>query len=159
MSVSWEGLHADLVARLLALSDGAVLLVRGPESSARPVPATDVGLLKKLLAPAYVDQPPWVRLQRDEDHLRGWCVGPGERGRGFPLSGDELGAITALGWHRPGPLEGFDFLRWWPDDVAVAAYLPRSEGEAAADLALRTLREVFTIDDPRDIALEASPTA
>lgn len=155
MPGEWHSQVADLAELLRGLPDGGVVTVQGPRASARPAPSTEGGLIRRLLAPAYVEVAPWIRLQREEDHLRGWCVGPGTRGRGFPVSFQEQEAILALGWHRPGPLEGTDYLRWWPDDVAEDPYLRPEHAYAAAEQALRTLRDVFAVAEGAAIVATA----
>jgi hypothetical protein len=155
---AWVALVGELAERLGALEDGAALVIRAPQSLARPVPSATGGILRRLLAPAYVDTAPWIRVRREEDHLRGWCVGPGERGRGFPLSAQEQEEILTVGWHRPGPLEGTDFLRWWPDDVATGPYLPPAQALAAATLVLRTLHDVFGVPDAGAVEVVADPS-
>jgi hypothetical protein len=146
----WAGWTAHLVGLLRGLRHDRSVLVAAPAYAARPH-LVRKARLGGFLPPRHEPVAPWVRLARDEDHLRGWCVGPEARGGTFPLGPEEQQALLALGWRRPGPAEGADLVRWWPDDVAVAPYLPRQDAEAAAGTTARTLREVFGVAEPTDL--------
>jgi hypothetical protein len=44
-------------------------------------------------------------------------------------------------------------VRWIPDDVPSAAYLPEGDAQRAASLAGETLRIVFGVDDARSVII------
>ena len=147
--VTWGGLVAQITARARALADGDSVTVSAP-TLARP--AKVPGVFRRLVHSHYQDVAPWVRLERVEDHLVGRCVSD-HKEIGFPLALEEKATLARLGWHQPGDRDGAALLRWFPDDVPSAAYLPKSDAEAAARLAVGTLREVFGVTDPAALSL------
>lgn len=148
----WAAVADHLSQQLQLLADGASVTVRAPEQLARP--AKKSGLKRRLLGTTYQDTPPWIRLERIEDHLVGRCVND-HKDLGFPLSPDEKAALLALGWHEPTLGDGPELHRWFPDDVPSAAYLPLTDATAAAALTLRSLREVFAVPDPSGIVISS----
>ena len=145
----WAGFVADLASRVQGLDDGGRVTVTA-QGAARP--AKLPGLGRRLLGTQYADVGPWVRLERVEDHAIGRCVSD-HKEIGFPLAAEEKAALATIGWHEPGHGDGAALLRWFPDDVPSAAYLPESDAHAAAETAARTMREVFGITDPAELSL------
>src|SRR6478609_7485192 len=145
--VAWAAWTADLVEVLTGLADRASVTVTGPEGSARPVRLRKARL-RGFVPAKHEIATPWVRLARVEDFLRGHCVGAELIGAHFPMSPDEDAALVALGWHRPTPGDGEDYLRFWPDDVPQGPYLPRDEAERAAAMVAASFREVLALDAP-----------
>ncbi|HYN30246.1 MAG TPA: hypothetical protein VES95_10320 [Dermatophilaceae bacterium] len=146
----WDAWTAYLVPVLSALRDRESVLVAAPSSAARPHRRRKARL-GGFLPARHEPVAPWVRLVRDEDHLRGWCVGPESTGGSLPMGPGEQEALLDLGWRRPGPADGEDLVRWWPDDVALAPYLPRADADAAAGTTAGTFRDVFGVSDPADL--------
>ncbi|HYN66239.1 MAG TPA: hypothetical protein VES93_05075 [Ornithinibacter sp.] len=142
--VAWSAHLADEVTRL---EDRASLTVTGPEGCARPVRLRKARLGGFIPAKHEVVTP-WVRLTRAEDFLRGACVGAELFGARFPMSPDEDDALVALGWHHPTPTDGDDYVRFWPDDVPLAPFLPRDEAERAAAMVAATFRDVLAGQAP-----------
>ncbi|MGL5909883.1 MAG: TY-Chap domain-containing protein, partial [Phycicoccus sp.] len=124
----WVTTLAGAVRRL---DDGGSLVVTGPDDAARPA-VLRRPRLRGFLPGRYRDTAPWVRLRRDDQHLRGWCVGSEAIGGGFPLAPEDHAALLGLGWHVPSSVEGADYLRWWPDDVPTGPYLPADDALRAA---------------------------
>ncbi len=141
--VTWASWEADLAKAVMALADGETLTATGAPELERPV-LVRRGFLRGFVPAKHAVLPPWVRLTRVEDHLRGVCVGDERFGGPFPLSPEEDEALVALGWRRPGAGDGTDYLRFWPDDVPQGPFLPREEAERVAALVARTFREVLT---------------
>lgn len=143
---SWMELRDHLVKVISGLANGDVVRVDLPDL-ARPT-APRGGRLGRLLGTAHVMVAPWVRLRRQDDHLRGEALrgvagrGPGARER-FPMSREEADGIVGQGWHETRMEESGNFVRWWPDDVAGAAFLPEAEVHAAAEAVLRLLHETY----------------
>jgi hypothetical protein len=142
---AWAAWSATLADAVTGLADRAALTVTGSPGSARPVRLRKARLGGFIPARHEVVAP-WVRLVRVEDFLRGHCVGAELIGAHFPLSPDEDAALVALGWHHPTPLDGEDYLRFWPDDVPQGPFLPRAEAERAAVMVAATFREVLAVD-------------
>ena len=139
---AWQAWAAALEETVLALAVDASVTVAAAPSDARPV------LLRRArlggFLPARHDVvAPWVRLRRVEDHLRGTCVGAEAFGGPFPFGPQEDAALLALGWHRPGPGDGHDYVRFWPDDVPQGAFLARDEAQRAVAMVASTFREVL----------------
>ena len=143
-AVAWAAWTASLADAAQALTDGSSLTVSGPEDSARPVRLRKARLGGFIPAKHEVVTP-WVRLARVEDFLRGHCIGSELIGARFPLSPDEDAALLALGWHHPTALDGPDYLRFWPDDVPQAPFLPREDAERAAAMVAATFRDVLAV--------------
>ena len=141
--VAWATWEADLVEAVTTLADGEALTVTGAAELERPV-LLRRGFLRGFVPAKHDVLSPWVRLTRVEDHLRGTCVGDERFGGPFPFSPEEDEALVDLGWRRPGDGDGTDYLRYWPDDVPQAPFLPRQEAERAAAVVARTFREVLT---------------
>ncbi|GAA4408398.1 hypothetical protein GCM10023168_25650 [Fodinibacter luteus] len=137
---------AHLADRVTALADGQALTVSAPEEAQRPVRLRKARL-GGFVPARHVPVAPWVRLERVDDLLRGHCVGGEVVGGSFPLAPEEDAALLALGWHRPSPAEGQDYLRFWPDDVPQGPFLPREEAERAAAMVAATFREVLLPPD------------
>jgi T3SS (YopN, CesT) and YbjN peptide-binding chaperone 3 len=144
-AVAWAAWTARLADEVTRLSPNASLTVTGPEGSARPVRLRKARL-GGFIPARHEAVTPWVRLVRVEDFLRGHCVGSELIGAHFPMSPDEDAALLALGWHRPTPMDGDDYLRYWPDDVPLGPFLPRDEAERAAAMVAATFREVLAPD-------------
>lgn len=141
---AWAAWSAHLADALQGLAERGSVTVTAPSGSARPV------RLRKARLGGFIPAKhevviPWVRLVRVEDFLRGHCVGAELIGAHFPLSPDEDAALLALGWHHPTPTDGEDYLRFWPDDVPQAPFLPRPEAERAAAMVAATFREVLAV--------------
>ncbi len=149
---AWTVWQAQLALRLLDLPDGGAVLVSGPPQSARSRevrPRRAFGLLPAR----FEDTVPAIVLRRAEDHLRGTCVGAARFGSGFPISAEEDAVILGAGWHHPGPGDGSDYIRWWPDDVPTAPYLPAEEASRAASTVATTMREAFGVADPATLSV------
>lgn len=156
-AASWAEVTERLEALLADLADGGAVLVDGGEGRARPYRVRGSRLRRALLGGRYRDVPPWVRLTRVEDHVRGTCVRMQDGDDGFPMSQQEAGAIVALGWHEPGPMDGGDFVRFWPDDIPNGPYLPPADRSVVARGALAVLREVFDVP-PEEVRITPEPT-
>lgn len=141
----WSAWSADLAARIRRLGDGEDVMIDVP-ALARPH-LTRKARLFGLVPAQYTDTAPWVRVRRDEDHAVAELVGSESFGGDFLLSPEEEAATDALGWRRPGSdlIVERIWTRWFPDDVTHAAYLPKGEADAAADLVTRTLRDVLAV--------------
>ncbi len=152
-AAAWDAWTARLTQRLLELADdGTPLVVTAPEPAARPRqtrPRRAFGLVPAR----YEACAPYVMLRRAEDHLRGECIGAAAFGSGFPLSPDEERALVEIGWRRPGLGDGTGYLRWWPDDVATAPFLPPELARRAAEMTGATMRDVFAVEDPATLVL------
>ncbi len=144
-AVAWAAWAARLADAVTGLAPDGSVTVTGPAGSARPVRLRKARLGGFIPARHEVVTP-WVRLVRSDDLLRGQCVGGELMGAQFPLSPDEDAALVALGWHRPSPLEGEDYLRFWPDDVPQGPFLSRDDAERAAAMVAATFREVMAVD-------------
>lgn len=142
-AASWDDVAGRLAEAVASLADGQSVLVDAGADLARPFRRRTSRLRRTLLGGTYEQVSPWIRLARLEDHVRATCVRLGEHDDGFPMSPDEMAGVLALGWHEPGPADGPDFVRFWPDDVPQGPYLPSRDREAAVDGALAVLREVF----------------
>jgi hypothetical protein len=143
--VAWAAWTAHLADALTGLTDSASVTVTGPEESARPVRLRKARL-RGFIPAKHEIATPWVRLERVEDFLRGSCVGAELIGAHFPMSRDEDAALVALGWHHPTPMDGDDYVRFWPDDVPQGPFLPRDEAERAAAMVAATFRDVLAVD-------------
>ena len=143
-AVAWAAWAARLADVVTGLAPNASVTVTGPDSSTRPVRLRKARLGGFIPAKHEVVTP-WVRLVRSEDFLRGHCVGAELMGAHFPMSPDEDAALLALGWHHPTPTDGEDYVRFWPDDVPLAPFLPRDEAERAATMVAATFREVLAV--------------
>jgi type III secretion system-like peptide-binding chaperone len=141
---AWAAWSAALADAVQGLAERASLTVTGPTGSARPVRRRKARLGGFIPARHEVVTP-WVRLVRVEDFLRGHCIGAELIGAHFPLSPDEDAALLALGWHHPTPMDGEDYLRFWPDDVPSGPFLPRAEAERAAAMVAATFRDVLAV--------------
>ena len=148
-SSSWALLHDHLTQAVMALADGHRLTIEAPEEFARP---GRISGLRRVLGQKHPTLTPWVTLERLEDHLIARCVSD-DKEIGFPLTSTEKEHLDALGWHRPGPTDGPAYVRWIPDDVPSAAYLPEGDAQRAASLAGETLRTVFGVDDARSVVI------
>ena len=145
-AVAWATWSERLVDAVAGLPDGGSLTVTGPPGSSRPVRLRKARL-GGFIPARHEAVTPWVRLVRVEDFLRGYCVGAERIGAHFPMSADEDAALVALGWHHPTPLDGEDYLRYWPDDVPLGPFLPRDETERAAAMVAATFREVLSVGE------------
>ena len=147
---AWRAWQAGVVAAVSALADGGSVTLTAAQADARPV------LLRRARLGGFVPAKhdvvaPWVRLVRVEDHLRGSCIGAESFHGPFPFSPDEDAALLALGWHHPGPGDGHDYVRFFPDDVPQGPFIPRDEAERAAAMVAATFREVLLGDDATGI--------
>ncbi|MFW5470973.1 TY-Chap domain-containing protein [Knoellia sp. CPCC 206435] len=139
----WSGWQADLTARIRRLGKAEDVIVDVPALS-RPH-LTRKARMSGLIPAQYTDTSPWVRVRRDEDHAVAELVGSESFGGDFLLSPEEEARLDGLGWRRPGSdliLERI-WTRWFPDDVTHTAYLSKDDAAAAAELVIRTLREVL----------------
>jgi hypothetical protein len=141
-ALAWATWSTHLADALTGLADKASLTVTGPAGSERPIRVRKARL-GGFIPAKHEAVTPWVRLARVEDFLRGYCVGAELIGAHFPMSRDEDAALVALGWHHPTPTDGEDYVRFWPDDVPLAPFLPRDEAERAAAMVAATFREVL----------------
>ncbi len=130
----------------------AARTITAPAELARPR-QTKPRRIFGLLAATYDDTAPWITLRRVEDHLTGRCVAPERFGSGYPLSPEEDATLLALGWHHPGPGDGAAYVRWWPDDVPYAPYLPAEEARSAARTVAASMRDVFGVVDPATLVI------
>ncbi|KGN40400.1 TY-Chap domain-containing protein [Knoellia aerolata] len=139
----WSAWQADLTVRIRRLGKDEDVVIDVP-GLARPH-LTRKARLFGLIPAQYTDTSPWVRVRRDEDHAVAELVGSESFGGDFLLSADEERRLDELGWRRPGSDLIVDriWTRWFPDDVTHAAYLPKAEAGAAADLVTRTVRDVL----------------
>jgi hypothetical protein len=141
--LSWPDAGRGLLERVLALADGESVTLTASEEHTRPV-LVRKGRLGGFIPARHEVVTPWVRLERVEDHLRGQCVGAVSGGGAFPFSPEEDAALVALGWRHPGPGDGEHYVRFWPDDVAQAPYLPRADAERAVAMVAATFVEVLS---------------
>ena len=118
------------------------LTLAAAEGDARPVRVRKARL-GGFIPAKHVVVAPWVRLERDEDLLRGVCVGAESFGGSFPFSPEEDAALLTLGWHHQSAAEGRDYLRFWPDDVPQGPFLPLDEARRAAAKVAATFRQVL----------------
>jgi hypothetical protein len=143
-AVAWATWSAHLADAVTGLPDGGSLTITGPPGSQRPVRLRKARL-RGFIPAKHEVVAPWVRLARAEDLLRGHCVGAELIGAHFPMSPDEDAALVALGWHHPTPMDGDDYVRFWPDDVPLGPFLPREEAERAAAMVAATFRDVLAV--------------
>lgn len=146
----WADWRERLLAAIAGLAHGESLTLTAPAGASRPARLRKPRL-RGLVPGRYEDVAPWVRLERAEHHLRGFCIGAEEVGGRFPFSPDERAALEALGWHPPAPLEGSDYTHWWPDDVPTGPFLPEEDARRAALMVAETFRTVLappSEDDP-----------
>ncbi len=139
---AWAQWTTHLIDVLLALADGESVTVTAPTAGARPARLRRARL-RGFIPAKHESVTPWVRLQRAEHHLRGFCIGSQVVGGTFPLAPEEDAALRALGWHHPPKTEGTDYIRFWPDDVPQGPFLPRGDAERAAEMVGSTFREVL----------------
>lgn len=139
----WAVWSGELMVTIRGLEHGDEVLISVP-SLVRP------HLIRKsrifgLVPASHDDTWPWARVRRDEDHAVAELVGSENFGGEYLLSVEDEERIDALGWHRPGDddIEARIWTRWFPDDVAQTRYLAGSDARSAADLVMRTLRDVF----------------
>jgi hypothetical protein len=147
---SWGAWQSLLVTAVLGLGDGEAVTVEAPQGAARM--AKTGGRRMPFLPAKRALTRPWVRLTREEDLLRGQCVGAEVFGGAFPWTAEEHAALLDRGWH-PSLADGPDYVRFWPDDVPQGPFLPRADAERAAAAVATTLREVVSpprpgADDP-----------
>ncbi len=152
-AAAWDAWVARFALELLDDPDrSAARTIAAPAERARPR-QTKPRRIFGLLAASYADTAPWVTLRRVEDHLVGRCVAPERFGSGYPVSPEEDAALLTLGWHHPGPGDGAAYVRWWPDDVPCAPYLPAEEARNAARTVAATMRDVFGVEDPAGLVI------
>lgn len=151
-AAAWDVWVAEFALGLLDEPDRSTLVISAPRELARRR-QTRPRRFFGLIPGSHEETAPWVELRRAEDHLTGRCVGSAAMGSGFPISEDEDAALLAIGWHHPSPGEGAAYVRWWPDDVPQGPYLPVEEGARAAQMVARTMREVFGVPDPGQLAV------
>ena len=139
----WAAWSADLALRIRTLAPGDDIVVSVP-SLTRPHTLRQSRLFG-LIPAHHDDTSPWARVRRDEDHAVAELIGSENFGGDYLLSEDEEARVDALGWRRPGHdlIEDRIWSRWFPDDVTEASYLPAAQAQAAADLVMRTLRDIF----------------
>ena len=142
-AVAWATWESGLADAVMSLADGEALTVTAGPRQARPV-LVRAGFLRGFVPAKHEESVPWARLVRVEDHVRGTCVGAESFGGRFPFAPEEDEALVALGWRRPGPGNGTDYLRFWPDDVPQGPFLPRDEAERVAAMVTRTFRTVLS---------------
>lgn len=151
----WATWRAAFVDDVLALEDGAALVVEAPGWAARP--SRSGSRLRLFSPPRRRLAAPTVRLVRVEEHLRAHCVAAVRSGGTFPWTREEEQALLAQGWHRPSLGDGDDLVRFWPDDVPEGPFLPRATAEHAVLAVARTFREVAS-PQPEDAARTELPT-
>jgi hypothetical protein len=140
----WAAWERALVSAVTALEDGGSVVVAAPAAAARGARVPASGRVRWFVPPKRRPLVPSVRLQRVEDHLRGFWVGAERFGGPFPWTREEQAAILDLGWHLPGGGDGEDFVRFWPDDVAEHPFLPVADAERAAAVVAGTFRAVVS---------------
>ncbi len=138
----WDAWQAEVVEAVRSLPDGGSLTLAAAEGDARPVRVRKARL-GGFIPAKHVVVAPWVRLERDEDLLRGVCVGAESFGGSFPFSPEEDAALLTLGWHHQSAAEGRDYLRFWPDDVPQGPFLPLDDARRAAAMVAATFRQVL----------------
>lgn len=141
-AAAWAAWESRLVGLVLALADGEALTATAAEEGSRPVRRRRAPL-RRLLPARHDVVAPWVRLERVEDHVRGHCVGSESFGGPFPWSPEEEDALVALGWRRQATGGGSDYVRYWPDDVPQAPFLPVPEAVSVAATVGATFRDVL----------------
>jgi hypothetical protein len=139
---AWGPWEAGLVEAIRSLPDGGSLTVAAAEGDARPVRVRKARL-GGFVPAKHVAVSPWVRLERDDDLLRGICVGAESHGGEFPFAPEEDASLLGLGWHHQLAVEGHDYVRFWPDDVPQGPFLPIDDAERAAVVVAATFREVL----------------
>ena len=138
----WSAWSRDLAARIRSLADGEDVTITVSEFP-RPHMLRKARLFGVVPA-RYEDMAPWVRVRRDENHAVVELIGSEDFGGEFFFTQAEDAALEEIGWRRPGPIsmEERVWNRWYPDDVSETAYLGKDDALAAADLVVRTLRDV-----------------
>lgn len=144
----WAAWGQDLVDAVLALPDGGSVTVAAPPGHARLARPSTSSRVRWLVGGRRRRVSPSARLVRVEDHLRGHWAGADRLGGPFPWTREEVEAIQALGWHAPTATDGEDFLRFWPDDVAQAPYLPEADARRAVATLAGTFRQVLGVAEP-----------
>lgn len=139
----WEPFRQGLARQLAELHDGGFVVLTVPSRSRDAVGRRSA--LFGLIPPKIESVAPFVQLLRSEEALRAECIGPTSLGGRFPYTAAEQEQMPGLGWHATvaDGMGGPVWVHFFPDDVPTAPYLPRELADAAAALAVTTLREVF----------------
>lgn len=146
----WHTLTRDLVAALRSLpDDGFVTLAGSVRRDAQPgqAPAQKPGLLGRLFGGGKAAQQEaqlLVQFRRTGTSLYAECsAGPQVGGR-FPWTEEEHEALLAAGWQEPPPMGEVVYIRFFPTPGGPAPvdYLEGDLADQAAELAVRTLRDI-----------------
>ena len=149
LPAAWAAWADMLETRLAALADGEQVVVVAAGAARKSVARPK--LLFGLIPARYVDCAPTITLIRREDHLHGSLTGSESFGGPLPMSPQEDVALKALSWRDPG--SGFErtWLRYWPDDVALAPWPASADLVGCADVVARTFHEVYAVGSPEDV--------
>ncbi len=152
---TWERTASELAAELRGLSDGGFVTVVGPSrpaTGALPDGPARPGLLSRLFGGARTGSlvPLLVQFLRQADHLYAECVAGPSVGGEFPWTPGEHDALLAGGWQPPPGVGAAVYIRFYPDEDGPArvGYLDGDLAEQAADLAVRTLRDIAGVTSP-----------
>lgn len=145
----WSTITGDLAAVLRSLpDDGFVTLTGSARGGGRPAEApAKPGILARLLGRRGTDDGEvqlFVQFRRTGVSLYAECLGGPQVGGRFPWTQDEHEALLAAGWEPPPPIGEVVYIRFFPTPggPATQGYLEGDLAEQAADLAVRTLRDV-----------------
>lgn len=144
MVTSWETFEATLAATLRELPNRGFVVAEAMEPRGREIVVRPRGLFG--LVPEQVrTRQPYVQFMRTDDHLAGECIGSRYTEGPYPMTEDEHKHLLALGWEIPWRegLYTLNYAHEWPIDAA-APYEQGSLLADAANVAVRTLRDVFT---------------
>lgn len=146
---AWARWSSALADRIRALRDGQQMTVTATAYT-RPSQVRPPRFFG-LVPGRYEDVAPTVTLTRNEDHLHATLTGSESFGGALPMAPEDEGTLRALTWRHPGNGALRRWLRYWPDDIATAPYLPDSDVTAAADVTVRTFRDVYAVSSPQEL--------
>lgn len=148
---AWRAYEADLVHRFRNLDDGEFVIVEGP---ARTVERR-TGIFRRGIKVDHAHL--YTQLLRMENVLYCEIVGgPHIRGN-FPWTDEEDSALRSLGWGKlPGPKSEPVYCAYVPDPAPEfnGPYLDGAVAQQAAQLIVRSLRDVAAVSSPQELRIE-----